>query len=261
MSSTARSFPLVSCIMPTADRRHFVSLAIRTFLAQDYPNKELVVLDDGFDSVADLMPADPRVRYLRRVERRTLGAKRNECVRESHGDLIMHWDDDDWMAPHRISYQVAALLRENAEVCGLRRMLFHDLASGESWLYDYPADRRPWLAGGSLLYTRDFWRRSPFPDLQVGSDTHFIWSQSLDRAVVLPDFHFYVALIHPGNTSPKDRACGYWSRWHGDLAQIMGDALSFYRSPPADLAPPTDRAEPPTYSIIMVVHNALAMVQ
>ena len=43
---------LVSCIMPTASRRRFVPLAIRYFLSQDYPNKELLILDDGDDSVA-----------------------------------------------------------------------------------------------------------------------------------------------------------------------------------------------------------------
>jgi glycosyltransferase involved in cell wall biosynthesis len=99
--------PLVSCIMPTADRRGFVPHAIRYFLAQDYPNKELVILDDGSDCIADLVPDDPRVRYIRRSGRMPLGAKRNECVRACHGELIMHWDDDDWMAPRRIRCQVS----------------------------------------------------------------------------------------------------------------------------------------------------------
>src|SRR5258708_4663268 len=103
--------PLVSCIMPTADRRRFVPLALHYFMAQDYANRELVVLDDGADSIADLMPDDPRVRYERLAGRRSLGEKRNLCIERARGELIMHWDDDDWMAPHRISYQVAELQR------------------------------------------------------------------------------------------------------------------------------------------------------
>jgi hypothetical protein len=43
---------LVSCIMPTADRRHFVPEAIRLFLAQDHAERGLVILDDGADAVA-----------------------------------------------------------------------------------------------------------------------------------------------------------------------------------------------------------------
>ena len=56
---------MVSCIMPTFNRREFVAQAIQYFLAQDYPCKELVIVDDGTESVADLVPNDPRVRYLR----------------------------------------------------------------------------------------------------------------------------------------------------------------------------------------------------
>ena len=42
---------LVSCLMPTADRRRYVPGAIASFLAQDYEPRELIVLDDGQDSV------------------------------------------------------------------------------------------------------------------------------------------------------------------------------------------------------------------
>src|SRR5260370_37829397 len=102
--------PLISCIMPTANRRHFVPQALRYFLAQDYPHKELLILDDGSDSVADLVPDDSQIRYTRLTGQRTLGAKRNECVEASRGEIIIHWDDDDWQAPHRICYPVEALL-------------------------------------------------------------------------------------------------------------------------------------------------------
>jgi hypothetical protein len=50
--------PLVSCIMPTAHRRVFVPQAIRYFLRQDYPNRELIIADDGTDAIGDLLPSD-----------------------------------------------------------------------------------------------------------------------------------------------------------------------------------------------------------
>jgi glycosyltransferase involved in cell wall biosynthesis len=55
--------PLVSCIMPTANRRPFLPEAIRLFLGQDYPESELIVLDDGEDAIADLIPDHPRIRF------------------------------------------------------------------------------------------------------------------------------------------------------------------------------------------------------
>ncbi|MGZ4840760.1 MAG: glycosyltransferase [Candidatus Angelobacter sp.] len=229
MISTAEQ-PLVSCIMPTADRRRFVPLAIQNFLQQDYPNRELVILDDGHDSIADLVPADTRVRYIRTTQRQTVGAKRNQCVKASQGNLIMHWDDDDWVAPHRIRYQVEALLREGAEVCGLRQMLFHDLGTSKTWLYTYPPNQRAWLLGGSLLYTRNFWQRSPFPGVQVGEDARFLWNQNNWKVAVLPDYRFYVAMIHPANTSPKLCSDPYWARWPEDPRSIMGELLDLYGS-------------------------------
>jgi glycosyltransferase involved in cell wall biosynthesis len=229
MMSTAEQ-PLVSCIMPTADRRRFVPLAIQNFLQQDYPNRELVILDDGKDSVADLSPADGRVKYIRMPHRQTVGAKRNQCIRASQGDLIVHWDDDDWVAPHRIRYQVETMLREGAEVCGLRQMLFHDLSTSKTWLYTYPPNLRTWLVGGSLLYTRTFWQRSPFPDVQVGEDARFLWRQQNWKLAVLPDYRFYVAMIHSANTSPKNCADAYWAQWPEDPRSIMGEVFDLYRS-------------------------------
>jgi glycosyltransferase involved in cell wall biosynthesis len=221
--------PLVSCVMPTtARRRLFVPQAVRYFQRQDYANKELLIVDDGAESVAELVPDDPQVRYVRLTGRRTLGAKRNLSVEAARGDLIMHWDDDDWASPRRITYQVEALLQADAEACGLRQMLFYELATGRAWLYQYRYERRAWLAGGSLLYTREFWRRSPFPDAQVASDTTFVWNQKMDRAVALSDYSFYVAMIHPDNTSIKNCRGAYWSPWHGAVQSIVGADYAFY---------------------------------
>src|SRR4029079_6432123 len=127
----------------------------------------------------------------------------------------------DWMAPHRIRTQVAALRREGADLCGLRRLLFHDLARGPPWIYEYPANRQPWLAGGTLLYTRAIWQRTPFSAVGVGEDTRFVWGPHGGRVFALPDLCCYVALIHAANTSPKHTRGTYWVRWSGDLREIM----------------------------------------
>lgn len=83
----SRKLPLVSCIVPTANRRRFVPEAIRLFLAQDYPEKELVVVDDGEDSVADLIPKCRQIRYLRLERRLSVGARRNLACSVAHGGI------------------------------------------------------------------------------------------------------------------------------------------------------------------------------
>jgi len=85
-----RDLPLVSCIMPTKDRRPFAQRAIELFQRQDYPNRELVIVDDGKDRIADLVGGDDRIRYVPLDRRLTLGAKRNLACQHARGSLIAH---------------------------------------------------------------------------------------------------------------------------------------------------------------------------
>jgi hypothetical protein len=67
--------------MPTADRRAFVAQAIQYFLAQDYAAKELVIVDDGADPVANLVPANTLIRYFRLPQKQTVGANATSFAR------------------------------------------------------------------------------------------------------------------------------------------------------------------------------------
>jgi len=140
--------------MPTYNRREFIPRAIHYFLRQDYEPKELIIVDDGTDPIGDLVPQDDRIRYFRLNEKISVGAKRNRACEAARGDIIAHWDDDDWHAPQRLRYQIEALQREHADVCGIHRLLFYDVINDRAWRYVYPAQRRFWLSGSSLCYTR-----------------------------------------------------------------------------------------------------------
>ena len=124
-----------SCIMPTANRRSFVPAAIRMFLAQDYPQKELLIIDDGADCIEDLVPAQPQIRYIRRQGPDLIGHKRNIACEIAHGDIIVHWDDDDWYAPWRLAYQVEALESGGLDICGVGSAFFVDAAMRRAWEY------------------------------------------------------------------------------------------------------------------------------
>ena len=87
---------LVSCIMPTANRRKFISRSIALFMAQSYKNKELIIIDDGNEPIADLIPERKEIRYVKLDTTKTIGYKRNLACQNSNGKFIVHWDDDDW---------------------------------------------------------------------------------------------------------------------------------------------------------------------
>ena len=231
--------PLVSCItVTTGDRRRFLPQAVRCFQRQTYPNLELVILCDGEDDLCDLIPpGDERVRYsyLGR-ERHAIGTKRNLACEQAKGDLIAHFDDDDWSHPERLSFQVGALQAEDAEFCGISLILFYVIANGEVWLSRTPALLHPSLwhglpAAASFLYRREFWSRSPFPDIQLNESMIFVWAAGRqDHAVLISDYRLYVATIHSTNTVDYRCDSSYWSPWRGDIREVIGNDLDFYRS-------------------------------
>jgi glycosyltransferase involved in cell wall biosynthesis len=195
--------PLVSCIMPTANRRAFVPQAIRCFLRQDYASRELLIVDDGADAVGDLVPADDRIRYIRLESPLTIGRKRNYACAEARGDVIVHWDDDDWSAPWRVSAQLHAVLNHDVDACGLSRLFFYDPVGRHAWEYCYPEDGTRWVAGGTLCYRRELWQRAPFPAVRSGEDTRFVRSVPPARVLALAENRSYVATVHAGNTAPR----------------------------------------------------------
>jgi len=197
------SQPLVSCVMPTFNRSRFAAEAIRLFEQQDYANKELVIVDDGDERIPSSLVESVQARYVRLDRKMPLGAKRNIACQEANGDIIVHWDDDDWMARWRLSYQVGALIENDAVVTGVDKLYFYEPATDTGWLYVYPDRARFWVAGASLCYLKSFWRENPFPNINVGEDTRFVWGGGARKMIALQDSSFYVAMIHSGNTSRK----------------------------------------------------------
>jgi glycosyltransferase involved in cell wall biosynthesis len=188
--------------------------------------------------VADLIPADRRIRYRRVDGKLSIGAKRNLACQEARGEIIAHWDDDDWMAPWRLSYQIQGLLESEADVCGVQQMLFWDPRADRAWLYVYPTDGPGWVVGGSLCYRKAFWERNLFPDASVGEDNLFVWSDAPKKIAVLDNPGFYVGMVHATNTSPKETHSDCWHPIDpAGVHELMGAECADYASVAPETAP------------------------
>jgi hypothetical protein len=222
--------PLVSCIMATHNRAHLVPQAVASLLRQTHAAVELIVIDDGPRAPPPALPDDPRVHLVQLENRLSIGAKRNLGCELARGDLLANWDDDDWYAPWRIAYQVQQLQAGGGDICGLNRLIYYAPATGVAWRYAWPPAARPWLHDAVLLFTRDFWRRNPFPDTSMGIDCRILWTATPKRVLPLADERFYVGMVHGTNTSPKDTGNGLWRRCPASEAEtLLGDDLLFYR--------------------------------
>jgi glycosyltransferase involved in cell wall biosynthesis len=202
--------PLATCIMPTLNRRSFIPTAVRCFLAQTYPNAELLVLDDGSEPIRDLLPEDPRIRYLRASGKNTIGAKRNMACAEARGEYILHWDDDDWYPAERVARQVEALrAHPDAAVCGSSTLYFYAPGTNSAFRYHCNGPgAAPWM--GALAYPKRTWQSRPFETVQIAEDVKFLARIPPAARIDLDDPALSVATIHDTNTSPKQTTGSFW---------------------------------------------------
>lgn len=102
MPSTSPHAPLISVVIPTFNRPHYLREAIASALAQTYPHIEVLVRDNASDDETRQVVrsfGDPRIQYHRNEF--NVGPTRNViagCV-ESRGKYIANLHDDDVWEP------------------------------------------------------------------------------------------------------------------------------------------------------------------
>jgi glycosyltransferase involved in cell wall biosynthesis len=108
--------PLVSVVVATRDRATSLARCLDSVLANDYPNFEIVVVDNDPTSSATATMIESRygdqgVRYLRE-DRRGLASAHDRGVEMAAGSILAFTDDDvvvdrDWLAAMVEAFQLA----------------------------------------------------------------------------------------------------------------------------------------------------------
>lgn len=211
--------PLISCIMPTRNRSAFVTQAVSYFKAQDYPNKELIIVSDGDESIVLPEEEEAAIRVITVSEACSIGMKRNLAISLAQGTIICHFDDDDYYGPHRLSQQVAPLLRGDAEISGLRMFFLLDVQENALWTCSDDTHRRCFkqdIHYGTLMYNASYWHNGThFASVNCGEDVRFVHALLAQNArlarVVDPASYIYV--LHGGNTT-SDMRLVHADGWH-----------------------------------------------
>jgi glycosyltransferase involved in cell wall biosynthesis len=100
LSLGLRDFPLspkISVIMPTYNRSHLISRAIKSVLGQTFRNFELIVINDGSTDETEKAVRrfkDKRIIYIKR-KHAGVSAARNVGLAHALGEYIAYLDDDD----------------------------------------------------------------------------------------------------------------------------------------------------------------------
>jgi len=139
----------VSVVIPTYERGEILSEAISMALAQDYPDFEVIVVDQSrelAESVKKLIEsAPPRLRYLR-LSTPNLPGARNAGVRAAKGEIISFIDDDVVIGPEYIAGMAAH---------------FHDPSVGAVMGMTLPASGKE---PDRQAVMKQFWAWEEFPD-------------------------------------------------------------------------------------------------
>lgn len=94
-----------SVIVPTYNRAALIAATLRSLLAMEYDNFEVIVVDDGSkDNTADVVAAigDSRLSYYKK-ENGERGAARNYGVQKATKDYVTFLDSDDLVYPNHLS--------------------------------------------------------------------------------------------------------------------------------------------------------------
>ena len=111
------NLPKITAIMCTYGRFNCVERAMNCFLAQTYPNKELIIYNTDIESsyqnelfyvaleIADIEKYNIKIinnniDKLTNQEYTNVGAIRRDALMFATGDYVVTWDDDDIFLPH-----------------------------------------------------------------------------------------------------------------------------------------------------------------
>jgi glycosyltransferase involved in cell wall biosynthesis len=112
-TATGRSdtaLPLVSILVPCYNSEAWVAECIESALRQSYPNKEVIVVDDGStDASAEVIRRFGDRITFRIVANAGANAARNYLTSLARGEWLQYLDADDYLLPGKIASQIDLL--------------------------------------------------------------------------------------------------------------------------------------------------------
>lgn len=164
-SNHVKGTPLVTIAIPTRNRRELLSEAVESALAQDYPNLDILVSDNG--------SSDDTSEYIRSLQRRcrNLRFRRtpapasipqhfNQCVDSAEGEYFVLLSDDDRINPEFVSSLISALQK-----CpGASAAIPANIIVGQDGRVVTELPRPDWRERDGIDFAIEWlWKSSPLP--------------------------------------------------------------------------------------------------
>lgn len=211
---------LVSVIIPAYNSAKTIERTIESVLIQDYPNIEIIVVNDGSSDDTELVLEKhrDRIKYFYQ-DNAGVSFARNLGFEKSSGDYIQYLDADDLLAEGKISKQIQAIEENEADVAygDWKRFTENDFVYKELEIVEREISLRPeielitdfWTPLAALLYTRTIankiggWNTA----LPVIQDARYALDAAIHQAkfIYTPGVMGYYRVHEVGSLSTRNR--------------------------------------------------------
>ncbi len=155
--------PMVSVVICAYNAERTMRPCLESLKRLDYPNFEVVIVDDGSrDRTAEISMDFPEFRLIRQPNK-GLGVARNVGMQAARGEIIAYTDSDCVVDPHWLMLMVRSMTENNFDGCGGPNYAPHEDGWVEACCAASPGapchvlvaeDRAEHLAGCNMVFTR-----------------------------------------------------------------------------------------------------------
>lgn len=217
-----------SVLVPAYNSGATLPRAVRSALAQDMRDLELIVINDGSSDntqrvAEELAATDPRVRVIALPRNRGKPFAMNTAIAEARGRWIAVLDADDWYEPDRLSTLIGTAERMQVPMIADNQYLYDDGAE------QIVSTAFPIRRGNRLLDKAAFMAGSkPYSDFDFGMlkpvmRADFIRSSGLlyrENAKLSEDFLYIVEFFAAGGRGwLVGKPMYYWSQAFGTISR------------------------------------------
>ena len=188
--------PMVSVVICAYNAERTMRPCLESLRQLDYPNYEVVIVDDGSrDSTAEISMDFPEFRLIRQPNK-GLSIARNVGMHAARGEIIAYTDSDCVVDPHWLTLMVRSMIENNFDGCGGPNYAPHEDGWVEACCAASPGapchvlvaeDRAEHLAGCNMVFTKSALSKVGGFDPQftaAGDDVDVCW-RMLDAGLKL----------------------------------------------------------------------------
>jgi glycosyltransferase involved in cell wall biosynthesis len=202
------TFPFVSVVTPTYNRKRFIPYLIECYKTQTYPKQymEWIIYDDGSEPVGELFKKPElstlNIRYIYNEDKQNIGYKRNILNKEAKGDIIIAMDDDDYYPPERVSHVVHMFKQHPAvELAGSSEiyMYYSDIKT----IYKLGPYNNNHATNGTMAWKKTYSNNHLYDETVTHAEEKSFLDNYKNPMIQLNPFKTMLVMSHSENTFDK----------------------------------------------------------